>query len=400
MGILKAMLKEEWRIHALMFGNRNFSFFPILIAVLAFIASALVPLYGLLLSRGQMAAVIHFVYLLFGLSVGGFGLMGREALNRRLGDISLIAYSSRTLPVSERRIFANFVVKDTIFYIMFLIAPFLAGYLPSRMIFGGYPTMLPYLAVSLTAAFLLGLSVSFLVSTAYANFGKPFLLLFGLVVFVYTLIHPGWLTFDGVSSLMPPLQYYLSHESGYLIASLLLIFALPIISLSYMRFDYHFTVERYNNQFNGLDAAIPFGEYSPFLAKDLLDINRSEGGIWKVFGSYMFPLAAVSLMISFFARFLPLEDYHILLLMSLMTGVVSTSLYNWLAEYDFPQLYEFLPISTSYILKSKLIIYGCFTAVASTAVIFLAQVYLHTPIIYMLLGLLLPVRSQPIRRRS
>ena len=71
LGILKAMLKEEWRMHSLMFGNRNFSFFPILIAVLAFIASSIIPVYGLLLTRVQMAAVIHFVYLFFGLSVGG-----------------------------------------------------------------------------------------------------------------------------------------------------------------------------------------------------------------------------------------------------------------------------------------------------------------------------------------
>ncbi|MFH1055625.1 MAG: hypothetical protein V1744_05990 [Candidatus Altiarchaeota archaeon] len=386
---LKAMMKEEWRIHSLMFGNRSFSFFPFMLVILAFIGSMMLPLYAHILSREEMAAIIHFTYLFFGLSVGSFGLMGQEALNRRLGDLSLVAYISRILPVSERRLFANFIAKDTIFYIMFLVAPFVAGYVPARMILGLSLSNIPLIAVTLTLTFLLGLTVSFALSTAYAHFGKPLLVVVGLAVFWYSVWNPTWLTFEGVMSMTPTLQYYLHPTASNLVLSMALVFLPSALSVAYLKVDYRLSVKRFHNEYGRLVDRLGLGIYSPFLAKDLLDLNRSEGGLAKVAVSYVFPLAAVALVVSFFANLLPIQGYHSILIMALMTGLVSTSLYNWLAEYDFPELYEFLPITTPYIIKSKLVIYAFFTAVMSTVVLILAYLYLLPPPVFLPLSFLL-----------
>jgi hypothetical protein len=108
--IFRAMLSEEWRIHSTMFGSAGFALFPLLLALLAFAAALCWPLFSDVLPPMTAVALLNAGYLLAGASVGAFGLFGREVMNRRFGQASLIAYSSRSLPVSEQSILANFLV--------------------------------------------------------------------------------------------------------------------------------------------------------------------------------------------------------------------------------------------------------------------------------------------------
>jgi len=106
--ILKAMIKEEWRLHTSLFGSRMFALFPLLIGMSAFIISLFLPYMTKVMTIGQMLQSAHYLFIFFGVSIGAFGLFGREVMNRRFGQASLIAYSSRSLPISERIIFLNF----------------------------------------------------------------------------------------------------------------------------------------------------------------------------------------------------------------------------------------------------------------------------------------------------
>ncbi|MFH0863043.1 MAG: hypothetical protein V1875_08465 [Candidatus Altiarchaeota archaeon] len=387
--LLRHMMREEWRMHSILLGNRSFSFFPIIMAILAFTASMLLPIYRLLLTSEQMAAVMHLIYLFFGLSVGGFGFMGQEALNRRLGDISLIAYASRTLPVSERGIFANFVLKDTIFYAFFLILPFFAAYAPSRLMLGLTLASVPYLAASLALTFLFGLSLSFAATTAYAHLGKALLAAVFAGTFAYSLHDPAWLSLEGLSSLLPPLQFYLHHSPQDAFIALALAFTLSASSIWALKVDYRLSARRYHNQYVSLVGKLGFGRLSPFVAKDLLDLNRSEGGIGKIFMSFGLPIVAVVAMVSFFSRLLPIETYHFMMLISLMTGLVSTSLYSWLTELDFEELYAFMPIHTSYIMASKLALYGAVSVAVGTPIIAASYSLLAPALVFLPAGLLL-----------
>ena len=80
---------------------------------------------------------------------------------------------------------------------------------------------------------------------------------------------------------------------------------------------------------------------------------------------------------------LPVENFHILMLMSLMVAVISTSMYNWLAEYDFYEQYMFLPISRDYINKSKLIAYGFFTFIVGAPPILTVYAFTQAPIVFL-----------------
>ncbi|MDD4300462.1 MAG: hypothetical protein PHO78_07410, partial [Methanomicrobium sp.] len=123
-GIFCAMFKEEWRMHSTMFGSLNFALFPVLIFAIAFMGAFLIPLVLNVMDAFILSIVVHAQFFLMGIMVGSFGILGKEVMNRRFGQSSLIAYSARSLPVSEKILFLNFVVKDILYYFILWVLPF------------------------------------------------------------------------------------------------------------------------------------------------------------------------------------------------------------------------------------------------------------------------------------
>jgi hypothetical protein len=99
------MVREEWRVHSTMFGSLSFALFPVMIFGIAFMGSFLIPLMQTTIPGGNLTLIVHATYLMLGIMVGGFGLLGNEVMNRRFGQASLLAYSARSLPLSEKFIF-------------------------------------------------------------------------------------------------------------------------------------------------------------------------------------------------------------------------------------------------------------------------------------------------------
>ena len=126
--LFRVMMKEEWRIHSTMFGSLNFALFPVLILAMGFMGTFLIPLIRSTMPVSDLVILIHANYLMLGLMVGAFGLLGNEVMNRRFGQASLLAYSARTLPLTPRYIFTIFVLKDTLYYFFLWIFPLGAGF--------------------------------------------------------------------------------------------------------------------------------------------------------------------------------------------------------------------------------------------------------------------------------
>ncbi|MCK5176670.1 MAG: hypothetical protein KAQ92_03020, partial [Candidatus Aenigmarchaeota archaeon] len=92
-------------------------------------------------------------------------------------------------------------------------------------------------------------------------------------------------------------------------------------------------------------------KYNYFISKDILDLNRSEGGIGKIIFSFLFPMGLIWIIISIFSKFIP--ELNILLVFSIFLGIISSTIYNWLTEYDLFNSYSFLPVRVSTLIKSK-----------------------------------------------
>ena len=202
--LFTSMMKEEWRLHSTLFGSLSFALFPVLIFGIVCMSSFLLPLFRAVLPAGDLALIITGVFLLLGVMVGGFGLLGNEVMNRRFGQMSLLAYSARSLPLSERYIFTNFVLKDIVYYLILWVLPFVLGFAVASPFIGVPPTYPLLLFASLTLTFLFGLSVIFFLSTVYSR-SKTAL----AIIFVIILVIAGWAYLSygtGLADLFPPLQ--------------------------------------------------------------------------------------------------------------------------------------------------------------------------------------------------
>jgi len=351
--ILKNMIKEEWRIHSSLFGSFMFALFPIMIAVIAFIGSLFLPIFQFILPVKQILLFVHYLFVLFGLSIGSFGLFGREVMNRRFGQASMIAYSSRSLPVSERKIFFNFFIKDIIYYFILWILPFVVGLALASPFLSLSLIYSISLLLTLTLSFLIGLSIAFFLSTIYAHSSK---LLIGILVLfaILGLFTASYLSID-LLMLLPSLSFFFMPSLSQLVLSLLLIITPSTLSLIFLKIDYPKKERKFKNSLVFLSKTLKFGKYSNFISKDFLDLNRSEGGLGKIIFSLLFPIAVVWLLLALFLKFVPI--INVLVIFSMFLGVISSSIYNWLTQYDLFTSYSFLPVKVSDVMKSKTISY-------------------------------------------
>jgi hypothetical protein len=365
-----SMAKEEWRMHASLFGGRMFALFPVVLALFTFGFCLFIPLFSPLFTVRDIYLFLMLACLLFGLSVGAFALMGREAMNRRFGHASMVAFSSRTLPVSERRIFFNVIANDVLFYTFFYLLPFFIGFSGAAVVTGAVPAFQPHLLSSIILSFICGLSISFFLSTLYVRLGKAFV---GVALLCAAAFALGGFALDAdMALLFPPASFFFTSSSSSLALSFVLIFLPSAISLAFVKIEFS-EKERFVKSSIG-SLSEKFGKMfsAPHLvAKDMLDLQRSEGGIGKVFFSFLIPLAMIWAMLYIFSGLFILPEGATFLIFCVLVGALSSTSYNWLTEYDEFSSYSFLPVAVSDVMKSKLkgyLLLGIFSLAVIVAV--------------------------------
>jgi len=368
--ILRSMIKEEWRIHSSMFGSFMFALFPVLLSIIMFAGSLLLPILNEIIPINQLSTILHYMFIIFGLSVGSFGLLGREVMNRRFGQASLLAYSSRTLPVSEREIFLNFIVKDIIYYFSLWILPFVLGFaLASPFMSISFIYSLSLL-LTLTLSFLMGLSIAFFLSTIYAHSIK--ILVSILILFIASVLFTVNYFSLNPSALLPMFSLFPSTDN--IIFSLFLIIIPSAFSLMFLKVDYPQKKRLFKNSLEKLSSWFKFSRYSTFVSKDFLDFKRSEGGLGKIIFSFLIPISVAWLLLIIFLKFIPVLNFFIIF--SIFLGAISSSFYNWLTEFDLFTSYSFLPVKVSTIIKGKInsyIIINSISVIILILVTFLAR---------------------------
>lgn len=348
--LFTCMMKEEWRIHSTIFGSLSFALFPVLIFAITFMGSFLLPLFKAVLPGGNISLVIHALFVLLGIMVGGFGLIGMEAMNRRFGQASLIAYSARSLPLSERTIFLVFVVKDTVYYFILWVLPFVAGFAVASP-FIGVPFSMPVILLfTLTLAFLSGLSGIFFLSTIYARSKKLCALALALIILAGVALY----YFTGVNGifLFPPLMLFTSFSWEVLLASCALILIPSAVAVLLFTSEYADSTRHFKNAIAPLIKKFSFFPYPPLAAKDLVDLNRSGSFIGQTIFSFLIPLGLLWFLLSVLSPFLP--PGGILLLFAILTGVISSTMYTWITTFDSFSSYACLPVSIPMLLTSKI----------------------------------------------
>jgi hypothetical protein len=359
--IFTAMLKEEWRVHSTLFGSAGFALFPLLLVFFAFAGALFWPFFSDVLPAQTAVALIHVCYLLAGLSVGAFGLFGREVMNRRFGQASMIAYSSRSLPVSEQTILLAFFLKDTVYYLFFWVFPFVAG-LAFAAPFAGIPvTSAMRMLATLSLSFLLGLSLAFILSTIYVH--SPRMLLGILIVAAAAgAAFSAHSVNAGVIGLLPSLALYYTPSALLLLTTLILIIVPCAISVRFLKVEYREETRRFPETLDRLTGILARSPDAHLIAKDALDLNRSEGGAGKVVFSFLFPVMFIWIALFVLLRFIPMVNA--LMVFAILLGVISSTIYNWVTEFDLFTSYAFLPVEVGTVIRGKLQSYGLLNLVS------------------------------------
>jgi len=348
--IFSAMMKEEWRLHATMFGSLSFALFPVLIGAITFMGSLILPFFGEIIPGQTLSFLVHAQFLLLGVMVGGFGLLGQEVMNRRFGQASMLAYSSRTLPLSDRRIFTLFVAKDTVYYFVLWVLPFIAGITLSVPWSGLSLTLIGTIALTLTLSFLTGLAAVFLLSTLYARS----VVLLAVVLASGALLSALLLATTNLDPVLffPPYALSRSFTPPLLLYSLTVIAVPFTLAILFMTTEFPGREKHIPDQYTPLAGRLDGFRSGPMVAKDLLDLRRSGGLVGQTMFSFALPLALIWVTLVVLARVLP--DTRLLITFAGVAGIIGATIYTWVTEFDAIASYTFLPLGTRDLIRSKL----------------------------------------------
>jgi len=144
--ILK-MIKEEWRKNSKLYNGRSFAAFPLVVLFFSMAWNYLVVEFSSV-SNMMVGHSLVAIAGLIGVAVGFAGFSSRDAFDNVLGKSNYLVFSSKTLPVSKKKLYMDFFVKDTFFYLFLFVIPLSIGF----MIPTGF-TILPRLFDAVTVFF-------------------------------------------------------------------------------------------------------------------------------------------------------------------------------------------------------------------------------------------------------
>jgi len=338
------MLREEWRMHSRLFGGVRFALFPAFLTLLAAGTATFFAVAGA--SEATLLAGLHVVVALVGLQVGSIGLVGRDALENLLGDTTLLIYSARTLPVSERRLLFVFVVKDVAYYAVLFIAPLVVGTLPLVVLGSLSLGAVPLLLATAWLAFGFGVGLSLLfVGLATRSRLAPAVVAGGLLA--------GGVLRPDLAATLTPYGLFVDPTPAGAAVSVLLPLVGGAVGLRLFEFDRRTPARTAANQFRALHGRLRRVDRQGLLAKSLLDVARSSGGLWKVLFSQGLVFGVVAVLLGYLPDIVPVRPSPGLTLAAVLSlGAFTT--YNWLCQYDDADFFGTYPIPLAAVFRAKL----------------------------------------------
>jgi hypothetical protein len=333
-----AMLREEWRMHSHLFGGPRFAGFP------AFIALAGAATVWALTATGTGVRTIvggaHVLVLLFGLQTGTVGLVGRDVMRNLLGDVSLLLFAGRTLPISMRGLLGVFLAKDALYYALLFVAPITLALAPALPL-----DALPLLWVTLVMTFVLGATVT-LTALSLLTRGVPGWAIGGVLLGVGVVL---WLARANVGPYTPLGLFEAPslHRAVVVLGTVALFTAVGVLGYDP---EYVRPSRTAANTYAQWHDRWPTDD--PLVAKTLLDVARSSGGFWKVGVSAAILLAVSVFLVDLVGQITGVSPrpgiaYGCILALTAFTT------YNWLTQYDDVSFYQRYPIPLARVFDAK-----------------------------------------------
>lgn len=335
------MLREEWRLHDRVMQGRHFGVFPVLLALL--IAGAMAGLEYIETDLGLIFAGLHALAFVFGLHTGSIGLVGRDALQRLIGDLTLLVFSSRTLPVRQRRLLGVFVVKDLVYYAMLFLLPIAIGVLPV-LPGSGYGISTPALLwLTLTGMFVLGMGMM-IVLLGCANrgmWGRGLLVTGGAAVAFLWTSNVSVLAYTPYGLFLDPSLVRLVTVAGVVGA---------VVLLGIVTFDVH---PRETTRFvQPLFRRLHRHLRQPVATRTVVTLHRSSGGLGKVVVSAAVLFVATAGLVELTEHITGVSPSAGISFGAIL-GLTAFTTYNWITQLDERGGYTYHPVRMADIYRGK-----------------------------------------------
>ena len=381
--LLRWFLKEEIRLHSTLFGFKRFMLFPFVIFIFSIIMGLALPLFSL--SITESIIIYSAIIILFGFQTGRMGFDAQDKIQNLLGESSRLIFSSKTLPIKQKKLVVTLLVNDAIFYSILFLIPIFTG-----LIFGLFVTpyeselfissitilsvILMYLFTILL--FIFGVSIGFVVTTNQLSKLNTLILL----VFVPTGLYSMYTIIDIELSQLIQLN---------IIIPLLVLLTLVFIWVGLEQFKVSQNREKakkYNNDFNKLKNIVSSDRlFINIIVKTVIDIKRSAGGLWKIkFSSLSIILTSLLLIytIDSFLQLSPKPEY----LFGGLFSLIAYPLYTIVFRYDSINSYSTLPVTDGKIYQSKAITAIGMGVILSVLYYIPVMIFLDVDLISMLNG--------------
>nr|WP_303651936.1 hypothetical protein [Halovenus rubra] len=367
------MLIEEFRMHTSLFGTRRFAVFPVFIMIVVTGATWLLGLTGT--SMDTVVAGIHLVVFFFGLQVGTAGLIGRDAMRDVLGDMTLLVFSARTLPISLRRLLSIFLIKDLVYYFLFFLTPIVTGFVPLVFVGELSATNLALLWLTVTGTFAFGAAMSLTVA-GVASRSR------GAVLAILAALGAGFIAGPVELVAYTPYGSYLDRSmaavaNGFVPLLVLLVAGPLAFEPSSDRSVRRIESDRFK-QLRSLGDGMT--------ARPLLEVTRSSGSVWKVAFSLGILFAVAALLLDRVAAATYIEPSAGIGFGTLLAlGTFTT--YNWVTQSDDPREYLRYPTEIGAVFRGKRRAF--FALSLPMGVVYLAVAGLWYPVSELLIGLVI-----------
>jgi len=339
------MLREEWRMHAELFGGVRFAAFPLFVLALGGGAVWLSTTTAVA-SVDALVLGVHALVFAFGLQTGTTAFLGRDAMRDLLGDMTLLLFTARTLPVSQRRLLAVFLVKDAVYYSGLFLLPMALSFAPAVAAGLLAPADLALLWGTATATFLLGVTVTF-AGVALSTRGVS-----GRLVALALAVGVGLASATGVDLVrFTPYGVYTGASALETTAVLAAIPVLGVLGVATYDANYTAPARTAADAYSRWRSRLPFDD-DAVTAKTLLDLSRSSGGVFKVAFSGAI-LLAVGVFLLALAGEIAGVDASPGVTLGAILGLSAFTTYNWLTQFDSLDEYRLYPLSVGDVLRAK-----------------------------------------------
>jgi hypothetical protein len=359
------MLKEEYRTHTSYSGKSRFMSFPVFVFFLSLGSGLTINKMLETVSLTQFALFAHSSAFMYGVSVGAFGLMGREYLERRYGRSNYLVAMPYLLPLSFKTTFLGIYLRDALFYVVLLLVPATLGLVAAAPFMGFAISSIGLFFIAILVSFMFGMSLSFLASVIYIRNVPAFIVFTAAIAVVFVLF--GVLGIVDPELVIPSLGFQMNvrpfpvHASlalGFLAIAAIATVVMTALAYALIEVRINIVSQTYTNLLPKYHEKVRWlsGLNRTLISKEFVDLRRS-GTIAKMFFSFVLPMLFLSFTVWFVNYGLAIPVGFNAVFYAAMTGFVGVLMYSWLNNIDLSEYYSLIPVTVPQLVKVRILVF-------------------------------------------